>query len=322
MMLCLLRFGLLTVVIIWSGIQTCAADEPVPATLTTPALPAVSHTYQSRTFDEWLIDFRTELDPSLRVASLKALIVFGVNGRAGVVTPLLLDTLNGYSLRTGLAFGGQFGPQAPDSDDLEKLFSAEKLPVSLHSLGFMDISDFRFFVEANRGLARLAPRSVPDLVKYLEGNNEFTCARVMAMEALSYQASSEWQRILPALVAKDEFTATLALHMWRRDEINSDQSRYADCVKALLRLQDQSRLVQVVNTLGNSEHKRQSKLNRPLLEELARKNSDAEVKQAVQQVLYLYEHENGYPALPVEAPHEVNGKQKAPAAVPAKIKPE
>src|SRR5690349_15023298 len=67
--------------------QLISLDEQ--AVEATPLRASKAPTYKGRTCEQWVEEFRTELDPEERIVSLKALVVFGTNGHAAVVVPLI-----------------------------------------------------------------------------------------------------------------------------------------------------------------------------------------------------------------------------------------
>lgn len=277
-----LRFGLMTTVVAWAGIQALLADEPAPVAATPPAATTINLTYQGVPFDQWLTDFRTELEPVRRRECLTALVAFGRNGKAEVVVPHILDLLDGYPTRTTMLLAGEFDE---GSEEIQKPISEGRLPEGFGALGFTDVDDLKLFLTANRSLSRLTPRATPLIVKHVTDKGSLSASRIVAMRVLATEATSEWLRLLPQLVTRDSFTCMINLHYFGQDNFLTDEEAYETCVKKLLEVKASENLPQVIYALAENRHHSQRKLIRPLLEELQKKSKDEKVHQAIRQAL-------------------------------------
>lgn len=274
-MLRTLRLGLLSFAIICLGMHNLPAMEPASPT---------NPTYQGKQFDQWLNEFRTELEPAMRRESLAALVVFGRNGKADIVVPLILELLDGYNLRTVAIMPASFDE---GSAELQKELNEGKLHEVYHALGFTDVDDLQLYLTADRGLMRLAPRAVPLLVKHVETEGRPSASRVAAMRTLSMEAHEEWLRLVPQLVARDGLTAELAMQFFMKIDFLVDISNYEECLRNLLTEKSSRNHVAIVNALLSNSDKipRLRKPIRSILQDLQKKSSDEKVQVAIKQAL-------------------------------------
>lgn len=265
-----------------SSAAVLPADDGAEGPPYAKAADPMNPTYQGLTFDDWVTQFKSELDPARRCRSLKALVVFGTNGKAEQVVPLILETLDSYNLRPALMLVEGFDES---SKELQGPLAKGRLPDGFETLGFTDVDDLKLFLAANRGLGRLSSRAAPVLVKHLEQPGELTASRIAAMRALAMGSGEEWMRLVPKLAARDNLSAMIALNWWGDDELAQSADGYETCLKEMLQLKPGIPLIAVVRTLGESKHSGHHKEIVPLLEELLKNSTDENVREAVKQTL-------------------------------------
>lgn len=291
--------SILSVAIALCGTAALRAAETSAGNATTAVPTTIIPTYQGLTFDEWVTQFKSELDPARRCNSLKGLVAFGTNGKAEQVIPLILETLDSYNLRPALMLVDSFDES---SKELQGPLSEGRLPEGFEALGFADVDDLKLFLAANRGLARLTPRASSVLVKHVEQPGPLTASRVASIRALAMGSNEEWMRLVPRLAARDNLSAMIALNWWGDDELALSSDAYETSLKELLQLKPGIPLVAVIRTVGETKHSHHRKLIVPLLEELLRKSTDEEVNTALKQTLAKIAKEtNPPPVVPASA---------------------
>lgn len=248
-------------------------------------------TYKGRTYQQWLDEFQYELDPARRVGALKALVVFGSNGKAGEVVKHLLNLMDGYRLEVvPMAYSRGGG-------DLVKWMKTDEGSSSLHGLGFLDEDDVRLFQAAISGLSRIAGRATPELISYVQQPGDASTGRLAALLVLRTQPSSGFAEVLPDIVERDGILALYALEAWQASPMFATPAEYQRCIERLLKLKDQSKLRDIVSSLESSNHQPQSRVAIPLLQELVKTDLDPETKSSITGTLQKLEKTYGKPAL-------------------------
>jgi hypothetical protein len=264
------------------GTQTALGEPPSAAPMIAKS-GATDPKYKGKGFEEWMAEFQTELDPEQRIEPMKALILFGANGKANEVVDVILNLLDGYppEVITYLSEGNdEDGNDEDDDDSFRAYLKGPDLHPALETL-FTNFHDVTLFRTAISGVARISHRAIPQLVQLVEEPGERTTARLTAMVLLSRRSDPVMGKLIPKLVARDDRLSEAAWEMWEQE---SSPEIYDTTAQALLALNDQRHTLRVIKAM-TSQHPVKFDTSIPMLEKVKQTTTDPMVREAVVKTL-------------------------------------
>lgn len=253
-------------------------QEAKPETVKKP-VSKLEVKYQDKTFETWMTEFRTELDPSLRIEATKALIILGANGHAKEVVPELFQLVRSY--------GNEMGAMvvAGEGDDLGKWLgdnSQESSPYEFLALGFVDKREIDLLLVAAGGLRRLVPKAEDSLYTILRDDEASVWDRFQALMLLKHATSAKLVEELPKLMTNDQgLLGEAAWDTWSEQSILISEKQFQELLQSLLASPETPTVVRCVNSLGGSNFKSKRDQLEPLLKDLEGKTQSPEVKSAI-----------------------------------------
>lgn len=282
-------FNIGLIVVLASIVAPCIrAELPVPPGAEGAPVERTQQTYKGRTFEDWNTEFHTKLDPELRKSSLRALIVFGANGKAKEVVEVLLRQFDSYRIELAVAgathqleelleeFKGEVSAANEDDDGVDK----EHTSARLAAWGFIDRGDAELFWLASAGMARLAHLAVPDLEQYATKEGTQSSGQLVALGTLFRQPGFRLSKILPKIIARDDLISQLALEMMHHKEVAWPRGEYELCLREVFKGQP-DRILELLGYVANETDRSRTTIVLPLLSEFARTADEPRVKEAL-----------------------------------------
>ncbi len=267
--------NVLMIIILASVVGQAIAAEPPPTETTGQAV--TKPTYKGGTFEEWVAEYQAELDPEKRIVPLKALIVFGANGKAKEVMSIVVELLDGYppTVIDHLRI-----LKEEDEEKYYEILNGSTLPTSLEGF-FEDIDDLKLYRTARLGFFRLSHLTVPQLVELIETPSERPTARLLALFGLAHWSDSKLSRLIPLLVSRRDDLSETAWQVWS-DEM--DSRLYTETAQKLLELKEQPQVLRAVQGIKDKQRSNPG-VGLPLLLKLQESTTDTVVREAAKSTL-------------------------------------
>lgn len=259
------------------------ADPPAKSDPVAHSGSVPKKTYKGRGYEEWLLEFQTELYPSARIDSLHALVIFGANGKARDVVPILIELIDGYPREAVLLFLMQGIEESPE---IKTLVEGPQLHPDLRPY-FHDFPDLALFRSAAQGLRRLSHLAVPELLGVFNQEQRGATGRTAAFSVLLLSKHPALGELMPKIVAqKQDQLAELVFVLWEDGGDNGPSREiYEASAPGLLALPEQRQVLRAISAITQSPHQLRPEISTPLLQKLVNTTTDEVIKVAAQKAL-------------------------------------